>query len=89
VQTMKDVLASFKGKRLNVTFENGVIEISLRPDSDPAYPYYAIQEVGSEVFKMTRKGPNRRPESPGTTLSIGCCQSGRLRLRRKRAELML
>lgn len=56
MQTMKEVLASFKGKKLDVTLDDGVIRISLRPDSEPAYPRYQIQEVGDDVFRMTYLG---------------------------------
>ncbi len=54
MKTMKEVLASFIGKKLDVTFENGVISISERPSFDP-YPSYEIQEVGTDVFKMAHR----------------------------------
>ena len=56
MQTMKEVLTSFKGKKLDITFEDGVMRISVKADSDPPYPRYEIQEVGTDVFRMVYKG---------------------------------
>jgi hypothetical protein len=58
MQTMKQVLASFVGKQLDAKFDNGVITLSVKPGATATtgYPRYEIQEVGTDVFRMIRKG---------------------------------
>lgn len=61
MQTMKQVLTSFVGKPLDVTFANGVIKLSVKAaaSTKDSYPRYVIQEVGTDVFKMIYKGSEK------------------------------
>lgn len=66
MQTMKQVLASFAGEPLDATFDNGVITLSVKlgATAKTGYPRYVIQEVGTDVFKMTKKGSEKATGIP-------------------------